>query len=128
MKTSEDKVIWVDDQDNVLGEVTRAEAHQKGLIHRTAVVFLTNDKGQILIQLRDDGRLDHSSAGHVDPGESYLQAAKRELQEELGVDKVKLKEIAHTQAIGEKYKGEIRSHTFKIFSVKAEPGILNKWV
>jgi len=68
-----------------LGEVSVPEAHQKGLLHRISVVYLTNNKNQILIQKRSDGRLDHSAAGHVDVGESYLAAAERELEEELGV-------------------------------------------
>jgi isopentenyldiphosphate isomerase len=33
-------VIWVDDKDNVLGEITRQKAHQEGLLHRVAVIYL----------------------------------------------------------------------------------------
>ena len=37
-------VIWVDDKDNVLGEITRQKAHQEGLLHRVAVIFMINEK------------------------------------------------------------------------------------
>lgn len=123
---TEDRVIWVDGDDNVLGEISRTKAHQENLNHRIAVVYLTNNKGQILIQVRDDGRLDHSSAGHVDPGETYLEAAKRELEEELGVRNVELNRIGHGQSINVKYHGQTMTHTFDVFSVQADPGIINK--
>jgi isopentenyldiphosphate isomerase len=90
-----DEVIWVDEQDNILGSVTLDKAHLDGLLHRIAVVYLTNDLGQILIQERDDGRLDHSAAGHVDIGESYLEAAKRELAEELEQERIILNCSCH---------------------------------
>ena len=47
-------VIWVDDKDNVLGEITRQKAHQEGLLHRVAVIYLVNEKGEILINERAD--------------------------------------------------------------------------
>lgn len=73
-------VIWVDENDAVLGEVDREKAHKEGLLHRVAAIYLVNDRGEILVNERaKDGYLDHSSAGHVDVGESYLEAAKREL-------------------------------------------------
>ena len=69
MPTSEN-VIWVDENDNVLGEVSVKKAHQEGLWHKISVVYLTNNNDQILVKKRTDGKLDHSAAGHVDAGES----------------------------------------------------------
>ena len=38
---------------------------------------------------------DFSVGGHVNSGESYEKAAYRELKEELGIDNVKLQEVAY---------------------------------
>ncbi len=89
-----DEVIWVDEKDNELGIVSRDKAHAEGLLHRIAVVYLVNDKGEILVQERLSGRLDHSVGGHVDPGETYELAALRELKEELGIENRELKEAS----------------------------------
>lgn len=83
-------VIVVDENDQVVGTMDKAEAHRTGVLHRIAVVYVENPAGQILVQVRSNGRLDHSAAGHVDVGESYLEAAQRELHEELGVSGVEL--------------------------------------
>lgn len=114
-------VIWVDDKDNVLGEITRQKAHQEGLLHRVAVIYVVNERDEILVNERaDGGHLDHSSAGHVDVGESYLEAAKRELEEELGVIGVELKDIGSTQAqdIGETFNSK---HVFRVYVCRAVP-------
>lgn len=119
-----DKSIdWIDTQDRVRGQVTLERAHKEGLLHRIAVVYLTNDEGQILVQERADGRLDHSAAGHVDAGESYLEAGLRELKEELGVDGVVLREVGECESVDDD-KGVVK-HKFKIFSCKATPGTLD---
>jgi len=117
-------VIVVNEKDEVIGTMLKKEAHKNGVPHRIAVTYVENAAGKILVQVRADGFLDHSSAGHVDPGESYEDAAHRELVEELGIKDVKLSRIGHGATIGEKYKNGIASHTFDIFTCVAEPGEL----
>jgi isopentenyl-diphosphate delta-isomerase len=124
-------VIWVDEDDNVLGEVSREKAHTEALPHRIAVVYLVNDKGQILVNSRaKDDHMDHSSAGHLDIGEEYLAAAKRELEEELGVTGVELEEIGkakchdkHLNKDGSLFNSR---HIFMIYKTHAEPVELNR--
>ncbi len=114
-------VIWVDDNDNVLGEISRQKAHQEGLLHRVAVIYLMNDKGEILVNERaKDGHFDHSSVGHVDVGENYLEAAKRELEEELGISGIQLQDIGstHAQDTDETFN---RKHMFRVYVCKAVP-------
>jgi len=90
---STDKEILeiVDANDRVVGRATRAEIHAKGFMHRAVHVFVFNTAGEIYVQRRSATKdrhplkLDSSAAGHVDPGETYLPAAVRELQEELGI-------------------------------------------
>ena len=74
--------------------VSRKEAHEQGILHRTAHVWIvrqSNGKTEILLQKRSaekdsfPGMYDTSSAGHIPAGEESLPSALRELQEELGV-------------------------------------------
>lgn len=116
-------VIWVDEKDNVLGEITREKAHQEGLLHRVVVIYVVNDKGEIVVNERAKGerRLDHSSAGHVDVGESYLDAAKRELEEELGIAGIELKEIGYAEAQDKKENIYDCKHMFRAYVCEAAP-------
>lgn len=85
----------VDDQGNPTGEtVERTKAHQKGIRHRTAHVWLMREhqgKVEILLQKRSAGKDSHpgcydiSSAGHIPAGVDWLSSARRELLEELGL-------------------------------------------
>ena len=114
-------VIWVDENDNVLGEITREKAHKEGLLHRVAAVYLVNDNGEILVNERArDGHLDHSSAGHVEVGESYLEAAKRELEEELGIIGIELQDIGTACAQDKDITLNSR-HYFRVYVCKADP-------
>ena len=91
----------VDENDRVLGEITREEAHKKNIRHRAVHVFVQNTRGQWLLQRRSSGKdLDPlkwttSCSSHVDAGETYIQAAIRECSEELGIkiSECDLKEI-----------------------------------
>lgn len=82
----------VDEDDNVIGWASRDECHRKGLIHRSVYVIVLNNSGEVFIQKRSmskdlyPGLYACSASGHVDYGESYDEAARRELMEELGVD------------------------------------------
>ena len=83
----------VDEEDNVVGKATREECHsESGRIHRSVYIFVLNDKNEIFIQRRSmskdlyPGYCTGSATGHVDYGEDYDEAAKRELKEELGID------------------------------------------
>lgn len=82
----------VDEQDNVIGKEDRNVIYEKQLKnYRTVNILIVNRENKILIQKRTldrrvfPGRFDFSAAGHLNVGESYLDAAKRELKEELGI-------------------------------------------
>lgn len=79
----------VDADDNVIGQAPRSEVHAKKLLHRAVNIFVFNSKGQLLLQKRsatkDEFPLCYTSSasGHLNAGESYDEAAPRELEEEL---------------------------------------------
>lgn len=90
----------VDENDVPIGEASRDEILEKNLFHRISRVMLSNSEGKILLQKRSKHvyfpeRWDHSAAGHVDGGEDYLTAAKREMVEEIGVSDINLEELAY---------------------------------
>ena len=86
----EDIFDIVDEFDNVIGQKPRSEVHAEGLKHRAVHVLVFNDENEIFMQKRSASKdtwpraWDASCTGHVDTGETYLEAAHRELQEELG--------------------------------------------
>lgn len=81
----------VDAQDRVLGPVSRRDAVREGWLHRVAVVVCHDEQGRILVHRRAEqvprfpGLHEVGIGGAVGVGESYEQAAARELEEELGV-------------------------------------------
>ena len=81
----------VDENDHVIGQATRAEVHRAGLRHRAVHVFAFDPNGRLLVQTRSETKDEYplcytsSASGHVDTGESYDEAARRELLEELGL-------------------------------------------
>ena len=89
----------VDEADEVTGQATRREVHEKGLLHRAVHVFVVNRHGELLLQKRSRFKdvhpdlWDSSVAGHLDSGESYEAAVIRELGEEMGITGVPAKEI-----------------------------------
>lgn len=83
----------VDLNDKVIGQKLRSEIYfQKLSNFRVVNAFLINDHGQLWIPRRSANKrifplcLDTSMGGHVSSGESYEDAFKRELMEELNIN------------------------------------------
>jgi isopentenyldiphosphate isomerase len=85
-----------DDHGRSLGLVPRHEVHRRGLWHRASNVLLFDGSGALYLQRRAAGKdvwpnaWDLSVGEHLQPGESFEQAAHRGLAEELGVHDVAL--------------------------------------
>ncbi|MEU6765031.1 NUDIX domain-containing protein [Streptomyces sp. NPDC046853] len=81
----------VDEQDEVLAVVDRAEAIRRRWLHRVATIVCRDRAGRILVHRRPDnmsrfaGQFNWMLGGATEAGESYEEAAARELSEELGV-------------------------------------------
>ncbi len=82
----------VNSHDEVIGKITRSQAHKSPkIIHRAAGVFIYNANDEILIQKRSFSKdtfpdcWDISVGGHVKYGDEYLNTATRELSEEIGI-------------------------------------------
>ena len=85
-------VILVNEKDEPVGTMEKMEAHQKGLLHRAFSVFIFNNNNEMLLQQRAFSK--YNSAGlwtntccsHPRPGEELINAAKRRLIEEMGIE------------------------------------------
>ncbi len=82
----------VDENDQIVDSKGRGEVHVNNLRHRAVHIWLFNGRGELFLQKRSPWKQNHpnlwcsSTAGHVDSGESYEEAAHREMLEEIGVD------------------------------------------
>ncbi|MDO5570426.1 MAG: isopentenyl-diphosphate Delta-isomerase [Bacteroidales bacterium] len=85
-------VVLVDALDNIIGYQEKNLAHINGSLHRAVSVFIFNSKGEWLLQRRSfskyhsPGLWSNACCTHPFPGESNLQAAKRRVKEELGME------------------------------------------
>ncbi len=92
VSTDNDPVILVDAKDVQIGTAEKLDAHRRGLKHRAISVLVRNAKGALLLQRRSAGKY-HSSGlwanaccSHPLPGEDEARAARRRLNQEMGVD------------------------------------------
>ncbi len=91
----------VDAHDEIVGKADRADAHKKDLLHRVVHVMVFDPDGKLFIQQRAlskdkyPGFFEGSLSGHVKSGETFKDAAERELHEELNICAVpkRVKEI-----------------------------------
>jgi len=81
----------VDEFDNIVGRASREEKFEKELISRIVVAFVLNSKGELVVVKRSPhkkswpNRLDLATCGNVNEGETYREAIKREIKEEIGI-------------------------------------------
>ena len=100
-------VAIVDEDNNVVGSAVRREMRARRLPHRATYILVFNPRGEVFIQKRTltkdvfPGYYDPAAGGVVLAGESYLEGAHRELEEEMGIRDVPLQslfEFYHTDA------------------------------
>lgn len=111
----DDLVDEVDEHDQPTGRlVSRAVvcAGSSLVLHRCVGIYAFDSAGRLLVQThKKTGLYDHSVGGHVDAGEDYPTAARREAAEELGLTGVTLREIVTSVHAPE----SSRAHMFGIY-------------
>ena len=84
-------LLVIDEDGRVLGEKTREEIHEKGLLHMEVHVWFYMPDGKIIFQHRAKDKdtfpdlLDTAVGGHVEIGDTYEGSAVKEAEEETGV-------------------------------------------
>jgi 8-oxo-dGTP pyrophosphatase MutT (NUDIX family) len=81
----------VDEQNDVIAQSSRQQMRAQRLRHRATYIVVHDGMGKILVQRRTEskdfcpGKLDATAGGVVQCGENYLESARREAEEELGI-------------------------------------------
>ncbi len=93
MEKVEEHVVLVDKNNNVLGTAPKLATHNKNTpLHRAFSLFLFNSKGELMLQQRSRKKKtwpliwSNSVCGHPMLNESNIDAVKRRLKFELGID------------------------------------------
>ena len=117
----------VNEKDEVIGKIPENEQHNVNPSElRFINILIKDDKNKIIVPKRSSNRkifpncYDFSVGGHVNSGETYEQAAYRELEEELGIKSVTLKKIAYFNPYNSK------SNTFQtVYTLNYNAKIIN---
>ena len=91
VSSDDEALILVDDEDNEVGFLNKADCHiGDGILHRAFSVFLFDDAGRLLLQQRASGKplwplyWSNTCCSHPRRGETLEIATARRLQDELG--------------------------------------------
>lgn len=101
------KLNIVDESGKIIGEETRENIHNQGLLHREIHVWFYTPKGEVIFQHREKDKdtypdlLDATVGGHVEIGSDYESTALQELAEETGI-KVEKNNLAFIQMVRSK--------------------------
>jgi len=94
-------VVLVNDQDQEIGSAPKETVHsEKTPLHRGFSVFVFNKNNELLLTQRSarkktfPGVWTNSVCGHPSPGESYEDAVKRRLFDELGYEGLGIRRAA----------------------------------
>jgi isopentenyldiphosphate isomerase len=104
---TEETGVLVDDDDQVTGTAPRSRIRSQNLPHRGVAILVRNPDGEIYVHRRTPTKdvfpdmYDMVVGGMVTEGETYEEAARRELAEELGVKGVELRFRLRHRYIGD---------------------------
>lgn len=111
---AEEQLEIVDPAGTTIGTASRSKMHgNPALLHKVVHVLVFNTAGELLLQKRSlkkdvaPGMWDTSVGGHVGQGEDLLTAARREMQEELGVTPEHDLEYLYSYIYANEYESEL---------------------
>ncbi len=115
----------VDADNNVIGTISKKEAHEKGLLHPCVVAMIRNSKGEWLLVKQSPDRQDAGQyvapvGGHVQSGERQDDALKREAKEEVGfVDNFTFKYLG-SGVFDRHIIGRHENHLFLMYEIQSD--------
>lgn len=126
----EELVDIIDDNETVLRQELKTEAHKHGWRHKTVIGYLKFGNDWSLVRQaadrQDAGQLVAPVGGHVKAGETELDALLRESEEEIGTRNITYKNVGnrvfHRQVIGRD-----ENHLFVVYEIETQdPIVLNE--
>ena len=124
----------IDENGNSTGEVlTREEIHKQNKLHWEVVIIVVNNHNEVLIQKRSPNKASNPNkwsvcSGHVDSGETPINAAQRELEEEIGLncELEDLKVLIEKEINISDFNSNIRNYYWLYSNKKEDDFILQK--
>lgn len=110
--------VLVDDEDKVIGRAPRREIRARNLLHRGVAIIVRNPGREIYVHRRTPTKdvfpnmYDMVVGGMVTAGESYEEAARREMAEELGIQGVE-----PTFLLKHRYRGDKNNAWISLYEV-----------
>jgi len=103
----------VDDNNRVVGQIGKDDAHKTGAQHRGVTILLVASDGRVVFQRRAPNkktfanRLDVSVAGHVKAGITYDETAQAEISEESPIP-INFTRLQPVDIEGEYFKADVK--------------------
>jgi isopentenyl-diphosphate delta-isomerase len=127
IRQKSDKVVLVNQQDEVIGTQDKILAHKgQGQLHRACSVFLFDDKDRLLLQQRSQhkivapGKWANTACGNLRPQESYRDCALRRLKQELGIEGINLQQVGKFHYRAEFDNGFVENEIDTVFAGRFE--------
>lgn len=127
MANPEEVVDVVNESDEVLSQITKGEAHEKGLLHRTTIGEVIDSQGRWILVKQSSDRQDAGQyvspvGGHVKAGESEDDALKREAMEECSIEGFDFKLIGK-KIFNRDILGRHENHYFILYEIYSDKEI-----
>lgn len=111
----------LDSNYRIVGQKSKNEAHQLGLLHRTVIAGVKDSKNRFLLVTQADFKQDAKKyvfpvGGHVQAGESIIDALKREVLEEISFQDFKYRKRGEAH-FNRTFNGMNENHYFTYFEI-----------
>ena len=115
----------VDEKGNFIKVVTKREAHEKGLLHKTVIGEVIDSNGRWLMtrqskSKQDAGQYVSAVGGHVSSGETEIEALKKEAREEVGIEGDFKYEFVGRIILNRYVVGRQENHFFVVYKIYSD--------
>lgn len=123
---SQDELVEIiDEHGNAIKVVSKKEAHEKGLLHKTVVSEVIDSKGRWLLvkqpnTKQDAGQYVSAIGGHVSAGETENEALKKETREEIGLEGDYKYELVGRTILNRYILGRQENHLLVIYKIYSD--------